>query len=112
MNRILGELADRCEQATGEDATALLRLEMDICGALGLEMKSHERPFMASLDAAITLVPEGRRRVEFGTYDGGNAWAYVLTKDGIVGESDDAPTEAAALTAASLRTHAAKEGGE
>jgi hypothetical protein len=65
--------------------------------------------YTASLDAALTLVPEGRRRIEFGTYEGGRAWAYVHTNADIIGETDDAPTEAVAICAAALRARAQEQ---
>lgn len=52
-------LAERCEAASGDDVLELLNLEVDICGALGINGSSHDAPFTASLDAALTLVPEG-----------------------------------------------------
>ena len=61
--------------------------------------------YTASLDAAMSLVPSGARRVEFGTYEAnGHCWAYVhIVASDVVGESDGCASEPAALTAASLR---------
>jgi hypothetical protein len=60
--------------------------------------------FTGSLDAAMRTVLETPRRIEFGTYENGRCWAYVHTSADVVGESEDAPTEAAAICAAALRT--------
>lgn len=63
--------------------------------------------YLTSRDAAMTLVAAGSRRVEFGTYDDGSAWAYVHTPSDVVGEAEGAHSEAAAITAAALRARAA-----
>jgi hypothetical protein len=113
------ELAARCEAASGPSKT----IDIAIADALGFKTLNslgqavylHNSPrgafspprFTASLDAALTLVPEGKRRVEFGTYENGRAWAYVHTDTDALGESDDAPTEAAAIVAAALRARSA-----
>jgi hypothetical protein len=65
--------------------------------------------FTASFDAAMTLVETGQRRIEFGSYGDGTAWAYVHTLRDRVGESDGAPNEAAAVAAAALRAIAARQ---
>jgi hypothetical protein len=50
-----------------------------------------------------------KMQVEFGTYEGGRAWAYVHTNADIIGETDDAPTEAVAICAAALRARAQEQ---
>ena len=57
----------------------------------------------AYLDAAMMLVAPGKRRVEFGTYNDGTAWAYVRTNADVAGETDACATEALALAAAAIR---------
>ena len=88
-------LAERCEKAE--------RDSFDLNHAIALQLGIASEPFTASLDAAMTLVPDGKRRIEFGTCEGGRAWAYVHTSTDVLGECDDAPTEAAAIVAAALR---------
>ncbi len=68
----------------------------------------HAKPVSASIDAVLTLVPSGQRRVEFGTYDG-SGWAYihVLSERGEITGESEAATECNALLAAILRAIAA-----
>lgn len=97
------ELAARCEAATGEDANMLAYLEMDICTALGIEPEGHERPFVTSLDAAMTLVPSGLGWL-LSVSDVG---CLVRTRGhGPIGFHDSLP--ALALCAAALRARTAK----
>jgi hypothetical protein len=66
-------------------------------------------PFTASLDAAMTLVPEGWGRIEFGRYEGGcdGYWAQITPLDHPrIVESERCATPALALTAACLRARA------
>jgi hypothetical protein len=53
------ELAERCEKATGDDTLELINLHCDICHATGIDSGEQETGFVYSLDAAMTLVPEG-----------------------------------------------------
>jgi hypothetical protein len=79
------ELAERCEKATGPDRT----LEQDICDTVHgpdympnvFQQDGSRIPrFTASLDAAMTLVPEGRSwSVSFNS-QAQNAVADVLMK--------------------------------
>lgn len=112
------KLAERIGQATGPDRE--IDAAVARCFSNSVESDdgdfwwgSHDEPpqrvpaFTDSIDAAMTLVPEGIRRVEFGTYADGGCWAYVHTADDVVGNCGDAPTEAAAITAAALRARSA-----
>lgn len=110
-------LAERCEQATGDDATALVYLEMDICSALAIEPEGHERPFVSSLDAAMSLVPEGCivMVTNTGVDDRDADFAHCSA---IVGQPTDTATDYTtaasmplALCAAALKCLAAQEAG-
>lgn len=100
------ELAERCEQATGPDR----ELDYAIFKAMARkDAPNHWRPndgdfFTASLDTALTLVPEGC--VWNAGNDTGAAWAHVWTDgpdyDGMIPGSR-AVTPALALCAAALR---------
>jgi hypothetical protein len=101
-------LAERCEQAVGPDR------ELDFAIAAGVgwpdspNLHQHARRYTESIDAAVTLVPEGRgyelrqgnsgaRRALCRMWDGRGIWT-----DGTV-----AATPALALCAAALRARAA-----
>lgn len=109
-------LADRCEAASGADKDidcwienhlGLARFEPDRPSPIGggwLDKRIEPKPYTASLDAAMTLVPEG--------YD----WIVGRTNGGLtihaeVGNREQyfADTPALALCAASLRALAAME---
>ena len=107
---VLLELAERCEAATGPD----LKLERDIRKALGLyhSVSAAKCRFTRSLDAAMTLVPEG---VSFAvgkgieTELGGSATDYAWCGSKAVpheGPYAWAATPALALCAAALRARA------
>jgi hypothetical protein len=93
------ELAERCEAATDAD----IELDLDITKALGLAGRSALTltRFTASIDAALTLVPEGwDRQVAYWARTGlARAW---LVRDGKTTEGN-AKTEALAICAAALR---------
>lgn len=96
------ELAARCEAATGPDNA----LERDIRKALGIyhtvsASKSH---FTASLDAAMSLVPEGAKVT---TQNFGGPGPMVLVEPNERFRS--AKTLALALCAAALRARASGE---
>ena len=110
------EIAARCEAATGPDTQldALIWCAINDLEPWQRVIDDFERGqatrYTASLDAAMTLVPEGLRRVEFGTYDAGGAWAYVWSVPTDEKGEADAATEALALTAASLKARAHTKG--
>lgn len=62
----------------------------------------HIPRFTASRDAVISLLPAGKRRIEFGSYENGTGWAYVWTLEPSegVGEADGATEELAVCAAA------------
>jgi hypothetical protein len=105
----LVELAERCEAATGPDR------ELDRClfaVAHGVERERVTGPldisYTASLDAAITLVPEGMGIIElrFNNSSRDGLWRAYLnvspTADAVA-NGGDAATPALALCAAALR---------
>lgn len=99
----LMELADRVEAASGPDR-ALAREVLLACG------KGYVSPLYrwldptASLDAAVTLVPEGWT---WGVFDDGTAWVWVdEQRDLLAGIRVYASTPALALTSAALRARA------
>jgi hypothetical protein len=104
MNALL-ELAERCEQAAGDDATALIHLEADIRAALMIDPESQQRPFTSSLDAAMTLAPEGWAKYAVDADDGGCIFELETDDDQKV--EVHARTWALALCAAALRARAA-----
>lgn len=105
------ELAERCEQATGEDAY----LDLDIHKALNLDMAEYftlsDAPnYCGSIDAAMTLVPEGAYGgIVFGVDDDGKAraGAFVGSDPALQADEREAATPALALCAAALRSRAA-----
>ena len=108
-------LAERCEKVEGPDHG----LDTDISVCLAGDPDKHDwrnhtwLAYSASLDAAMTLIPEGWRLANFGetVIEGNDPWnARVLEKrfDGRGGRAEgDAATPALALCAASLRARAA-----
>ncbi len=133
------DLAARCEAATGPDRELDVAIALSLPGFFNagpyydgakdrigtIDVDGNKsipgndplmlvRHYTASLDAAMSLVPEGQRRVEFGTYNGGGAWAYVHVgseRGEQLGESE-ADTETLALCAAALRAIAQTAGNE
>jgi hypothetical protein len=105
----LQALAARVEALTGP----CRETDSEIAGTESSTVQWHgddETPaFTASLDAAMSLVGTGPRRIEFGTYGDGSCWAYFYTENDVTGESEGAPNEASAVTAAALRARAAME---
>lgn len=102
-------LAERCEQATGPDR----HLAREVLLACGKGYVSPLRRWMdptASLDAAITLVPEGMdwsAGIQPDLGDGKTAWGNVSPASLVFcAEAEivtEASTPALALTAAALR---------
>jgi hypothetical protein len=116
MNSFL-ELAERCEAATGPDRELDTEIYITVkpdgnapWGTLVAASRHPDRGFTASLDAAMSLVPEGVIEWHAGKhFKSENGAAYILapwSRDPfyVVGA-----TPALALTAACLRSHAAKE---
>ena len=124
-DKLLLALADRCKVASGVER----KLDGDIADAFKLVppwVSSRDNPEWASwsggrdhweapfftgrIDDALTLMPSGVRRVEFGTYAGGDgAWAYVHIPDDRVGQVEGCATEPLALTEAILRALAGEQ---
>jgi hypothetical protein len=100
------ELAERCEKATGPDDALDWAAAEAIGCAPGL-------PYSASLDAAMTLVPDG---YEWGCGSWGNPdtdgpWAWCATRQQSADNDLDygkAATPALALCAAALKARAAE----
>lgn len=105
-NSELLALAERCEQAMGPDR----KLEIEI-GHIAHPNAMITREYTASLDAALTLVPEGFV-TNLGN-DTGAAWAHVWSDgpdyDGMIPGSR-AVTMPLALCAAALRSRATDKG--
>jgi hypothetical protein len=120
MKDELNKLADRVESLTGPDrgVDALVGVAFGAAPKTKNVYKRNRYPlqllrvakvyptYTRSLEAALSLVPEGARRVEFGSYREGDCWAYVHTPDDTVGESEGAANEASAVTVAALRARA------
>ena len=102
-------LAERCEQAAGPDR------ELDFAIAAGLgwpdspNLHQHARRYTESLDAAITLVPEGCDWHVQANPSVGACWASVggPIKQRISSDVRKAATPALALCAGALRARAA-----
>jgi hypothetical protein len=123
MSKELLELAERCEKATGPDRG----LDKAIAAVVHLKQLTYQSPewikdpeFTASLDAAMTLVPEGALwKVDHGitwsdeqsTSNGRNYRAGVGIGDVPAKWSDgvSAASPAFALCAAALKARAHKE---
>ena len=103
-------LAERVEAADGPDR----ELDAEIAKAVGhppilLEKQPWTIPgYTGSIDAAMSLIRPGHKRVEFGVYENGHAWAYVHDSCDTVGEADDHYSIPLALTAAALRARESK----
>jgi hypothetical protein len=114
MTGDLLNLAERCEQATGQSAA----IDIAIYDAVGHQGVGTYPRYTASLDAAMTLVPEGWPSRCFGTNDDERAFAALAGNDAHMMAEDwdefyveaDAATPALALCAAALRARAAMEG--
>lgn len=120
MSDDLLKLAARCESATGPDREldALIQASAVLTGLgqfktaqawadAAIAQRWNVPRYTASLDAATTLAGCGPRRVEFGTYGNGQAWAYVhIEEPEALGESEKAASEVLAVCAAALRAKA------
>lgn len=127
MSAELLALAERCEAATGPDR------ELDALIAyqhLGLFVRNEGHPlgrkcydthgievalprYTASLDAAMTLVPEGRRQDHVWPDGEGGFCSYIWEKDraAYISGKSRACSTALALTAAALRARASSQNG-
>jgi hypothetical protein len=112
MTADLLTLVERCEQATvGRFGSyALNRAIGEATGVGGKPGRLHGKDFTvwpnftASIDAAVTLVPEGHRWC-CDTMNGNRVSAFV--ENGANGKWHDAATPALAICAAALRARAA-----
>lgn len=95
----LRALAERCEQATG----ASYVLDSEIWAATSAQTEIVPPAYTASLDAAMTLVPEGCRLTHLGQAPWGRWNASVDSVNG------NAATDALALCAAALHARANRE---
>ncbi|QZP06849.1 hypothetical protein [Caenibius sp. WL] len=101
-------LAERVERAEGPSFT----LELEIFRAINPQATSHSIPnnYTASLDAAMTLVPEGHRICTISQAMSGREWfaklAFIGREGGLPASGASSPS--LALTAASLRAIAAE----
>lgn len=104
-------LAERCEQATGPDREIELAIEDAIKGPVKPPYRRGFCPaYTASLDAAMSLVPDTAQNVELDAmhcWSSGPFLALVTDWDGERHEGE-APSFAAALTAACLRALASE----
>lgn len=55
---VLRALIARCESASGDDALELVNLEVDLCSALTVGTANREAAAVASVDAALALLPQ------------------------------------------------------
>jgi hypothetical protein len=101
------KLAERCEAATGHS----LDLDHEIGRALSTDGNYSYRPYTASLDAAMQLVPEGWYIGEWvESPDRDTSWiTLVPAADEKVERTGKADTNPLALCAAALRARAAQE---
>jgi hypothetical protein len=103
-------LAERCEQAAGPDAGLDLAIWTSLLDTPGFRPPSPWRTdYTASLDAALTLVPEGcGYQIISGFDEGGLSHASVYVPEIDNGERGDSATTALALCAAALRARYVK----
>lgn len=117
MKKELIALADRVDALTGpcretdfwisvrvngtEYADAELQSDIDLVGIEGMVI---DAPYTASVDAAMTLIPEGYDWAVFHTNSGLTVHAWCGSRDDVF-----ANTPALALTAAALRARAERE---
>lgn len=106
MGGELLELAARVEAATGPDR----ELDWAIADAVGFKGSIHKRtiePFYTkSLDAAMTLVPEGWRVSDFTQWENeSGAWSIMLLRVGHKHQAKDADAKTGplAICAAALK---------
>jgi hypothetical protein len=105
MNTLL-KLAQRCEDATGPDRDLDIAILLAVMGD-GKETISAEKPYYTrSLDAAMTLVPEGHSGRCSWCDGAASVLIYENATQALVGEGT-AATLALTLTAAALRARTA-----
>lgn len=112
MTNNLNELADRCEKATADEQHELLQQAGTFVLERGTEAWTAFNRAMHGfcyLDAAMTLVPEGWRRL-LSERDDGSWVVSLLRHDAKEREQGDAATPALALCAAALRSTPVKSG--
>jgi hypothetical protein len=113
-------LAERCEKATGADRDLDLRVKLAVLGRpfdeqehIHTNWPPEATPaYTASLDAAMTLVPEGWRVTTENASFQKAAWLHPENGQNggcICSSYDRAKTVALALCAAALRARATKE---
>lgn len=118
------ELAKRAEEATGPDCCLdfciyeALGNEYEMIGKFGVWKRAGAQwpatadsvpPYTASIDAALTLVPEGWRKSIIDA-DNGNAIVELWQDEGDGEVGAQAATAALALVAASLRARSSEQG--
>ena len=113
----LHDLAARCESATGPDR----ELDRDIANAVGVgsffASGNEAFAFTTSIDAALTLVPDGWTFANLSQGDRGNWWCelrkgFLTSYSSVaIGTQLNSTTPAFALCAAALRARAQIEGG-
>jgi hypothetical protein len=103
-------LAERCEQAAGPDAGLDLAIWTTLLDTPGFQPPSPWRTdYTASIDAAVTLVPEGcGYQIISGFDEDGLTHASVYVPEIDNGERGDSATAALALCAAALRARYVK----
>lgn len=96
------DLAKRCIEAEGPDRDIDKRIAF---GGANIHEADAAPRYTGDLGAALSLIPRGERRIEFGTYATGGAWAYVWSLSGGEKHADaEAATEALAICAAAFST--------
>jgi hypothetical protein len=110
QGKSLLKLVERCEQATGPNTELSFAIYAAISGKDYSHIKRSQRylygePYTASLDAAMTLVPEGWTINGFVQKVGGRTYISLIGKRGK--EPAYGATDALALCAAALRARAA-----
>lgn len=104
----LDDLIERAEKATGPDRNLDAMIYWQINNGVGVGTHSSAPPFTASLDAALSLVPEGWGP-SLRIFSLGNAWAHMYGEaKGISGATVEARhnVPAIALVIASLKAKA------
>ena len=95
------ELARRCEEAEGPDRNLDAMIHFAIKNGIGCGMAQDAPAYTSSLDAAMTLVPDGWTLFHLdGPFNNGPCHATVANGDFAEGEAE---TPALALCAAALR---------
>lgn len=104
----LVELAEACEAAKGPDRELDYAIWLE-AGETPLTTNS-DPPYTASLDAAMTLVPEGWRTSDFTQWENAEgAWSVMLLRTGFKHQAKDADAKTGplAIVAAALRARSA-----